>query len=90
VLAEFIQQVEATAVSMRAALQEHEAEKISHLAHNIKGASVTFSAGALTRAASRLELQGRSGDLSNAVNLIECIEAEIPRLKLFLEKQQKG
>lgn len=85
-LEEFILDLANRTTTLRLAIAEHNAERVSQLAHNLKGASASFSAASLTDYARNLESQAREDDLSEAEKWIDLIEQEQPRLRTFLEK----
>jgi CheY-like chemotaxis protein/HPt (histidine-containing phosphotransfer) domain-containing protein len=90
-LGEFIDQVEAKVPDLRMANDVKDHERVSHLAHNLKGLALNFNADTLVNWALDLEMQSRNGNLNNTGTLIDYIEAEIPRLREFFAsiKHQK-
>jgi HPt (histidine-containing phosphotransfer) domain-containing protein len=56
---------------------------LHRLSHSLKGAASTFEAEPLTTYAHRMELQAKSGDLSNVQDLLNEIRKEVHRLQNF-------
>ena len=69
-----------------AALDDHDANRLCRLAHNLKGISLNFSAGPLAAVALKLEELGRREDLTDAPALVAQLDAETQRLEAYLSE----
>ena len=78
-LAVFRRVNDADAAQLRLAVEGHDAPKVTHASHRIKGASGTIGAIALAVVCERLERAGRAGDWP-------AIEAEMPAFHRELER----
>ena len=58
--------------------------EVRRLAHTIKGAASCFAAGPAVAAALRLEMMGKDGELSGAIEACDSLEHEVGRLKQAL------
>lgn len=67
--------------ALRDAVDKKDAAKVARAAHALKGSVGCFQASAALEAATRLELQGRSGDLVQAPHAFAALQEEIERLK---------
>jgi len=67
-----------------AALNDHDANRLCRLAHNLKGVSLNFSADPLAAVALKLEELGRREDLTDAPALVAQLDAETQRLEAYL------
>ncbi len=75
---------------MREALAKSDAETFERAAHTLRGAVSTFGAPAAVAGARRLEEMARKGDLAQAAEAVQALEAEIERLKpLLMELRQE-
>jgi PAS domain S-box-containing protein len=86
---EFVRHLDGRIQELHIALGSGDAHSVNRLAHNLKGVSANFNANVLTTNARELELQSANGDLSDGANLLNQIEAEVPRLREFLEELQR-
>jgi signal transduction histidine kinase/CheY-like chemotaxis protein len=68
-------------LAMRAALELHDSENLSRLAHALTGAVANFSAEETLAAARRLEEIARGGDLSCAHQDLQAVEGSVGRLQ---------
>jgi two-component system sensor histidine kinase/response regulator len=71
----------------KAALNAGEIETLGRLAHNLKGLSMNFNAGALSRLAARLEACGKGKNLVDAAPLVEQITLEVSNVVQYLSQQ---
>jgi len=69
---------------IHAALNDHDANRLCRLAHNLKGISLNFSADPLAEVALKLEDLGRREDLTDAPALVAQLDAEARRLEEYL------
>ena len=67
--------------ALRKALKGRDAELLYKTAHAIKGASANIGAHSMADIAQKLELVGKTGNMSGAVALVEQIEVEFERVK---------
>jgi len=67
-----------------AALKDADTNRLSRLAHNLKGISLNFSANAVATVSLKLEEIGKLEDLTYAPALVEQLEMEIHRLNEYL------
>jgi two-component system, sensor histidine kinase and response regulator len=70
-----------------AALEAGEIEKLSRLAHNLKGVSLNFHAGTLSNLAAQLEVCGREKKTAESAALVEEVAAEVARVVEYLSQQ---
>jgi len=68
------------------AVEKSDAESIKSFAHAIKGSSANMGAKRLSEVAYILERMSSEGDLSQAVELLQKIQAEFERLESFVSK----
>lgn len=66
-----------------AALNDHDANRLCRLAHNLKGVSLNFSAAPLASVALKLEELGQQEDLTDAPALVAQLDAETQRLEAY-------
>jgi two-component system sensor histidine kinase/response regulator len=71
----------------RSALNAGEIDKLGRLAHNLKGLSMNFHAGALSDFAAKLEAYGKEKNLGDAPALVEQIAIEITRVQEYLSQK---
>ncbi len=71
---------------IKTALETHNANDLSRLAHNLKGVSANFSAGPVTKLSDELEALGRQDDLASAPGLLAGLEIEVSRLVKYLKE----
>jgi len=69
---------------IQAALQEGDANRLTRLAHNLKGVSLNFSVEAVADVTLRLEELGRREELTHAFALVAQLNAEVRRLEEYL------
>ena len=74
-----------TLAGMRRAIQTQDAALLHRLAHTLKGASANISAPGVRQAALSLEMLARSGDIANAGEHVDLLQAEAGRLMTELE-----
>jgi two-component system sensor histidine kinase/response regulator len=72
---------------LKGAIKQSDPDRISTLAHTIKGAAANVSANQLSNAAKKLELASKNGELENAEPMLNEIEEEFNKLKSFISKQ---
>lgn len=71
---------------IHAALQDGDANRLTRLAHNLKGISLNFSADAVADIARKLEEIGKRDDLAGAAALVAQLDTEVHRLQDHLSK----
>jgi two-component system, sensor histidine kinase and response regulator len=71
-------------VEIQEAVREGDANRLTRLAHNLKGLSLNFSANTLAQFALGLEEIGRQNDLTQAAVIFRQLEAETQRVKEYL------
>jgi HPt (histidine-containing phosphotransfer) domain-containing protein len=69
---------------IQAALQEGDANRLTRLAHNLKGVSLNFSVDPVAAIALRIEELGRREELTQAPALVAQLNAEVRRLEEYL------
>lgn len=72
--------------AIQAGLAARDARTIERAAHRLKGSLGTLAATAAHAAAFKLEIIGRSGDLSQAASAWKSLEHELARLRPELER----
>ena len=70
---------------LRSLIQAGEFEKISSLAHNIKGAAATLRADDISNLAKALEIQAKNGELLKCQQLLEQIGQQKERIDSFVD-----
>jgi PAS domain S-box-containing protein len=70
---------------LKSSLQKKDASTFTRAAHNLKGVSANFSAGAVNQIAAQLETIGKLDDLSEVQALIDKLEMEIGRLRTYMQ-----
>ncbi len=70
---------------IRHAVQQHDARRLEHAAHTLKGAVGNFGANPTQSVALQLEKAGRSGQLDDAPDLLARLEDQFARLQPALE-----
>lgn len=71
---------------IRRAIIDGDAAALAAAAHTFKGMAGNFCAAATVEAALKLEMMGKSGDLTGAEEAAGALEAESQRLRLALEQ----
>ncbi|HEY5269631.1 MAG TPA: Hpt domain-containing protein [Anaerolineales bacterium] len=71
---------------IKTALEAHNANDLSRLAHNLKGVSANFSAGPVTNLSAELETLCRQDDLATAPELLVRLEVEADHLVKYLKE----
>jgi HPt (histidine-containing phosphotransfer) domain-containing protein len=71
--------------TIRAAVEQGDADGVRREAHSLKGASSNVGATAMERVSRELEEAGRSGDLSDAGRLAAELGTELGRVRTALE-----
>ena len=71
---------------VRRAIATNDASAVEQAVHALRGAVMNFSAEPAAREAARLEVMGRTGDLTGAVAALRALEAELDRLALALRE----
>lgn len=87
-IGEFFTNVAGQLAVIGLAISEGESEKIRKECHSIKGGAGNLTAMDLSKAAARLEACSGAGDLDAAPGLFVRLEAEVTRLKAFLEGER--
>jgi CheY-like chemotaxis protein len=75
---------------LRQAITQQDAAKVRRLAHTIKGSAATFAAEATVKAALRLEVMGRNGNLSGAEEAYAALERQLGRLLPALQARAEA
>ena len=81
VLQLFLEDVPARISRLREAWQGGDAVAVQRAAHSLKGSAGNVGAMQLLAVCSKLDEQGRSGDLSNLSPLVAALDAELPPVK---------
>ena len=74
---------------IRSGISSGDTEAVQRGAHSLKGAAASLAAEPLCETAFRLETAGRSGNLREAPALLEKLEAELERLKEFVDQLEE-
>jgi len=82
----FLQEYPPAISALRAAVADRDPKRIEHKAHSLKGSVSTFGSGVAFEATLQLELQGRSGDLTEIDSSLERAELSLTRLCNELRK----
>jgi len=80
----FIKQIPIQLHNIEEAIKSGDIETVGREAHSIKGGALNVFANDMMLAAKALEMQAKSGDLGNALQLLEKIRAEYERLVEFV------
>jgi two-component system sensor histidine kinase/response regulator len=80
---EFVEDLPKRFQEIQSAYMAGNTSDLHRLSHSLKGAASTFEAEPLTTYAHRMELQAKSGDLSNVQDLLNEIRKEVHRLQNF-------
>jgi CheY-like chemotaxis protein len=73
--------------TMKIALDSNDGNTLFRMGHNLKGVAANFNAGPLIRAAQQIEVLGQREDITDARVLVEKIEFETERLRLYCAEQ---
>ena len=76
---DFLAELPAQLVELRAASSEGDAERLHRIAHTLKSNAATFGAERLANACRELEQSGRAGEPADAGELVARVEAEAAR-----------
>jgi len=76
----FLQEFPPAIAALRSAVAERDPKRIERKAHSLKGSVSTFGSGVAFEATLELEMQGRSGDLSEVDSNLERAELSLARL----------
>ena len=87
-LGEFVANLPAKVIELKAHLYAGDASQVSRLAHDLNGSAVNFAAGELHELANALEVSGRENQLEGAPQLIAQIEIQVQKLKSYLSELQ--
>ncbi len=82
----FLEQCDGYLQEIKQAISNNDGEKLDAASHSIKGSVGNFPAQSAYEAALKLEMIGRSGDLSKANESYTALEIEIQRLKPTLKQ----
>jgi HPt (histidine-containing phosphotransfer) domain-containing protein len=77
----FLQECPKWLATICAAIDAHEPAMLQKAAHTLKGGLTTFAAGKALKAAFRLEMLGRQGDLSSAPQALMALRQELERVQ---------
>jgi CheY-like chemotaxis protein len=69
---------------LKAAIQDGDINRLSRLAHNLKGSALNFSAEPIASIAARLELCGTHENIHEAPSLVDQLALEVRRLEDYL------
>jgi two-component system, sensor histidine kinase and response regulator len=83
-LQQYKEQLSERVIEIRAAVQDRDPNRLTRLAHNLKGVSLNFSAGSLSDMALSMEEMGKREDLTNAPVLMAQLELEARRVTEYL------
>ena len=72
--------------AMRDAIAQHNADSLWQAAHTLKGSSINLGAETITTLCSDLEASGQSGDIHDAGDIMQELEAEFDRVKSSLSR----
>jgi HPt (histidine-containing phosphotransfer) domain-containing protein len=86
----YLKQTAEQIATMRGALAQKEATRVSRVAHSCAGASSTCGMMAIVPLLRKLEHSAAEGELSAAPQLIEDINGEFERIKVFIEDYRKS
>jgi HPt (histidine-containing phosphotransfer) domain-containing protein len=86
VLQLFLEDVPTRIARLRVAWQAGNAEELQRAAHSLKGSAGNIGARDLLGVCSRLDEQGRAGDLTGARDLVESVEAEYTRVAAEIQR----
>jgi PAS domain S-box-containing protein len=81
---EFLDDTEKRLRALEEACQQNDAIAVGEGAHSIKGASLSFGAVPFSQLSKELEMIGKSGDLKNANDKLEQLQAEFTRMRAEL------
>ena len=70
--------------SIESLLQKHDGETLAREAHALKGAASNLGAVRVAEFALRLEEMGRSGDLSEGIEVLGALEVELDSINQFI------
>lgn len=76
----FLQEYPPAISDLRTAVADRDSKLIERKAHSLKGSVLTFGSGVAYEATLELEMQGRSGDLSEVDSNFERAELSLARL----------
>jgi len=82
----FLQEYPPAISGLRTAVADRDPKRIEHKAHSLKGSVSTFGSGVAFEATLELEMQGRSGDLTEVDSNFERAELSLTRLCNELQK----
>jgi HPt (histidine-containing phosphotransfer) domain-containing protein len=80
----FVEDCPKLLADIRIAISTRDSRTLEYAAHSLKGAVANFGAEPAREAALRLEMLGRAGDLTPAVEACSVLEQEIERFKAAL------
>jgi CheY-like chemotaxis protein/HPt (histidine-containing phosphotransfer) domain-containing protein len=83
-LQQYKEQLSERVIEIRAAVQDRDPNRLTRLAHNLKGVSLNFSADSLSHMALSMEEMGKREDLTNAPILMAQLELEARRVTEYL------
>ena len=81
---EFMKNLPARMNELKSSLEKQDAASFSRAAHNLKGVSANFNADPVHRIAEELERLGKQNDLGQAGPLVEQLEIELKRLRVYM------
>ncbi len=84
ILEEFLKNLLVQVDSLRGSSEMKDSEALWQIAHGVKGSAANIYAEKIRAIASNLELMGKSGNLSEADELIDALEKEHKKLKEYI------
>ncbi len=73
-------------VRLREAIQSANHDQVRREGHAIKGGTALFYARAASKTAESIQLMGESGDLSDALTMVDRLESDVRLLRAELDK----
>jgi CheY-like chemotaxis protein/HPt (histidine-containing phosphotransfer) domain-containing protein len=86
----YLDQTSGQLAQLQTAIHERAAAKVASVAHSCAGASATCGMVAIVPLLRRLERAGNEGELSNAAEQWNAVQAEFQRIKRFLEQHPRS
>jgi len=84
---EFIQNIPERMKEINMAFAEKNAKDLFRYSHSLKGVASNFSAGPVSKIATKIEALGKSENISMAGSLVRKLETEIERLRQYCETE---
>ncbi len=74
---------------IRDAVKAGNATELEREAHNLKGSSANLGAGPLSVICYELEKRGRDSQMADVADVVEYLESEVSRVRIYLESQRQ-